>query len=95
MPGVHPGQIGNDRYANDTAEIAAGIHEAADRHGIASTDRHGATPVRTLRQLHRVPIADVMRSDREIGIRACDGVTSRQRPAAGIATSGTSRYPQR
>src|SRR6185312_13603785 len=45
-------QIGDYGYADDAAQIAAGIHDAAHGHGVAAPHLHGAGPKCALIEFH-------------------------------------------
>ena len=47
------GQIADDGNADDAAQIAAGVHDAAHGHGLAAAHVHGRAPIGAFIELNR------------------------------------------
>src|SRR6266478_7654850 len=51
VPGMVAGQMRDDRDSDDAPQAAAGVDDAADRHGVALSDDHRRSPERALGEL--------------------------------------------
>jgi hypothetical protein len=71
------GEVPDGQRGDDASEVAAGVHEPADGHGVAAADRHPGSPVGTLGELDRAE-AQRERGECGVGVRRVDGDEQQQ-----------------